>query len=268
MHPMLNTAVKAARAAGRVTTRAWDRTDTLSIREKSRNDFVTEVDLQAEQTIVQILRHAYPDHGILAEEGGHQAGDDFVWVIDPLDGTTNFLHGVPHFSISIALKHRGRLEQAVIYDPLREELFTATRGRGALLNDRRIRVGDRIDLNGALLGTGIPFRDTQDLDRYLRTLRALIPDTAGVRRPGSAALDLAYVAAGRFDGFWEMGLRDWDIAAGLLLVQEAGGLVSDLEGQPDVFRRGDVVAGNPKILKAMLQRLRAALEPAAGPAES
>ena len=259
MHPMLNTAVKAARVAGRVITRAWDRTENLNVREKSRNDYASEVDLQAEQSIVQILRHAYPDHGILAEEGGHTAGDDFVWVIDPLDGTTNFLHGMPHVSISIALKHRGRLEQGVVYDPLREELFTATRGSGAFLNDRRIRVADRPDLHGALLGTGIPFRDTQNLDRYLRTLRALIEDTAGVRRPGSAALDLAYVAAGRFDGFWEMSLRDWDMAAGVLLVQEAGGLVSDFEGKPDVFRRGDVVAGNPKILKAMLQRLHTAL---------
>jgi len=256
---MLNTAIKAARAAGRVTTRAWDRIDTLNVREKSRNDFVSEVDLQAEQTIVQILRQAYPDHGILAEEGGHKAGDDYVWVIDPLDGTTNFLHGVPHFSISIALKHRGRLEQGLIYDPLREELFTATRGAGAFLNDRRIRVGDRADLHGALLGTGIPFRQEQNLEKYLKTLAAMIVDTAGVRRPGSAALDLAYVAAGRFDGFWEMGLRDWDLAAGVLLVQEAGGLVSDWEGKPDVFRRGDVVAGNPKVLKAMLQRLRGAL---------
>jgi myo-inositol-1(or 4)-monophosphatase len=198
MHPMLNTAVKAARAAGRVTTRAWDRIDTLNVREKSRNDFVTEVDLQAEQTIVQILRQAYPDHGILAEEGGHQAGDDYVWVIDPLDGTTNFLHKVPHFAISIALKHRGRLEQGLIYDPLREELFTATRGAGAFLNDRRIRVGDRTELHGALLGTGIPFREEQNLEKYLKTLAAMIVDTAGVRRPGSAALDLAYVAAGRF----------------------------------------------------------------------
>ena len=189
MHPMLNTAIKAARAAGRVTTRAWDRIDTLNVREKSRNDFVSEVDLQAEQTIVQILRQAYPDHGILAEEGGHQAGDDYVWVIDPLDGTTNFLHGVPHFAISIALKHRGRLEQGLIYDPLREELFTATRGAGAFLNDRRIRVGDRTDLHGALLGTGIPFREEQNLQKYLKTLAAMIVDTAGVWRPGSAALD-------------------------------------------------------------------------------
>lgn len=261
MHPMLNTAVKAARAAGRITTRAWDRSDTLTVREKSRNDYVSDVDVQAEQSIVQILRQAYPEHGILAEEGGHQAGDDYVWVIDPLDGTTNFLHGVPHFAISIALRYRGRLEQGVIYDPLREELFTASRGGGAFLNDRRIRVSDRGELTGALLGTGIPFRSGQGIDRYLATLKALIEDTAGVRRAGSAALDLAYVAAGRFDGFWEMALQPWDMAAGVLLVQEAGGLVSDLSGQPDVFRHGDVVAGNPKILKAMLQRLARVTSP-------
>lgn len=256
MHPMMNTAIKAARAAARVMTRAWDRGQHLQIREKTRNDFVSEIDLQAEQTIVQILRQAYPDHGILAEEGGHQAGDEFVWVIDPLDGTTNYLHGVPHFSISIALRHRGRLEQGLIYDPMRDELFTASRGQGALLNDRRIRVTDRPDLQGALLGTGIPFREEHNLQAYLQTLAVLIQDTAGVRRPGSAALDLAYVAAGRFDGFWEMRLREWDLAAGVLLVQEAGGMVTDLRGGTDVFTTGDIVAGNAKIVKAMLQRLR------------
>jgi myo-inositol-1(or 4)-monophosphatase len=262
----LNVMMKTARKVGRALVRDFGEVEQLQVSTKGPGDFVSRADRQAEKSIREALMEARPSYGFVGEEDGEIAGGDPTrrWIVDPLDGTTNFLHGMPHFSISIALKHRGRLEQAVIYDPLREELFTATRGRGALLNDRRIRVGDRVDLNGALLGTGIPFRDTQDLDRYLRTLRALIPDTAGVRRPGSAALDLAYVAAGRFDGFWEMGLRDWDIAAGLLLVQEAGGLVSDMEGQPDVFRRGDVVAGNPKILKAMLQRLRAAL----GPAES
>jgi myo-inositol-1(or 4)-monophosphatase len=255
MHPMLNTAVKAARAAARVMTRAWDRGQQLQVREKTRNDFVTEIDLQAEQTIVQILRQAYPDHGILAEEGGHQPGDEFTWIIDPLDGTTNFMHGVPHFAISIGLRHRDRLEQGLVYDPMRDELFTASRGRGALLNDRRLRVADRQDLQGALLGTGIPFRAEQDLEAYLKTLTVLIKDTSGVRRPGSAALDLAYVAAGRFDGFWEMRLREWDLAAGVLLVQEAGGIVANLDGGTDVFTKGDVVAGNAKIVKAMLQRM-------------
>jgi len=258
MHPMLNTAVSAARAAGRITTRAWGRQDRAGTREKARNDFVSEVDLSAEQAIVQTLRRAYPSHGILAEEGGSQPGDDYVWIIDPLDGTTNYLREIPQYAISIALQHKGRLEQGVVYDPLKEELFTATRGAGAFLNSRRIRVADRKDLNGALLGTGIPFREGQDLERYLRSLRHLIPGTAGIRRPGSAALDLAWVACGRFDGFWEMGLQPWDMAAGVLLVQEAGGLVSDWQGGSDVLRRGDVVAGNPKILKAMLQRLHQA----------
>lgn len=260
MHPMLNTAVSAAREAGRITTRAWGRPDRMNTREKARNDWVSDVDLNAEQVIVQTLRRAYPDHAIMAEEGGEQSGKDagFVWIIDPLDGTTNYLREIPQYGISIALQHKGRLEQAVVYDPLKEELFTATRGAGAFLNSRRIRVSERKDLNGALLGTGIPFREGQDLERYLSSLRHLVPGTAGVRRPGSAALDLAWVACGRFDGFWEMGLQPWDMAAGLLLVQEAGGVVSDWQGNPDVMRRGDVVAANPKVLKAMLQRLHKA----------
>lgn len=260
MHPMLNTAIKAARAAARVMTRAWDRTGTLTVREKSANDFVSEVDVQAEQSIVQILRQAYPQHGILAEEGGHTAGDEYLWIIDPLDGTTNYLHGIPHFAVSIALRHRGRLEQGVIYNPMTEELFRASRGGGAYLNDRRIRVAERSDLQGALLGTGIPFRNDQDLRRYLTMLEALLPGTAGVRRAGSAALDLAYVAAGRFDGYWEMRLRDWDLAAGLLLVQEAGGMTCDFSGNPEVLGRGgDVVAGNIEVVRALLQRLQPCL---------
>jgi myo-inositol-1(or 4)-monophosphatase len=254
---MLNTAVSAAREAGRVTTRAWGRTDRMNTREKARNDWVSDVDLSAEQAIVQTLQRAYPDHTIMAEEGGQLSGadSDYVWIIDPLDGTTNYLREIPQYAISIALRYKGRLEQAVVYDPLKEELFTATRGAGAFLNSRRIRVSGRKDLDGALLGTGIPFREDQDLERFLSSLRHLIPGTAGVRRPGSAALDLAWVACGRFDGFWEMGLQPWDMAAGLLLVQEAGGVVSDWQGNPDVMRRGDVVAANPKVLKAMLQRL-------------
>ena len=260
MHPMLNTAVSAAREAGRITTRAWGRPDRMNTREKARNDWVSDVDLSAEQAIVQTLQRAYPDHTIMAEEGGQQTGadSDYVWIIDPLDGTTNYLREIPQYAISIALRHKGRLEQAVVYDPLKEELFTATRGAGAFLNSRRIRVSGRKDLDGALLGTGIPFREDQDLERFLSSLRHLIPGTAGVRRPGSAALDLAWVACGRFDGFWEMGLQPWDMAAALLLVQEAGGVVSDWQGNPDVMRRGDVVAANPKVLKAMLQRLHKA----------
>ena len=261
MHPMLNTAVSAARAAGRITTRAWGRPDRVNTREKARNDWVSDVDVNAEEAIVQTLKKAYPDHAILAEEGGNQpgaTGAEHEWIIDPLDGTTNYLREIPQYAVSIALRQKGRLEHAVVYDPIKEELFTATRGGGAFLNNRRIRVGQRKDLSGALLGTGIPFREGQDLERYLRTLRHMIPGTAGIRRPGSAALDLAWVACGRFDGFWEMGLQPWDMAAGLLLVQEAGGLTSDWQGGNEIFRKGDVVAGNPKVLKTMLQRLHAA----------
>lgn len=252
---MLNIAVKAARAAGRLILRHIDRVDALTIRTKERNDFVSEVDQLAEQEIIRIIRRAYPDHGFLAEESGSQGGDDYQWVIDPLDGTTNFLHGFPQFAVSIALKHRGRLEQALVYDPLKEELFTASRGAGAQLNNRRLRVTPLPGLEGALLGTGIPFRSHQDLDRYLETMRVLLPGTAGVRRAGSAALDLAYVAAGRLDGFWEFALHEWDMAAGVLLILEAGGLVAEPDGGSNYLRSGDVVAGSPKVVKAMLTAL-------------
>jgi myo-inositol-1(or 4)-monophosphatase len=253
---MLNIAVRAARNAGNVIARAVDRLDTVQVATKSENDFVSNIDRQAEQEIIQTLRKAYPNHGILAEESGAHQGDDYVWIIDPLDGTTNFLHGFPQFAVSIALKYKGRLEQAVVYDPLRQELFTATRGSGAQLNDRRIRVSKRPDLEGALLGTGFPFKMQQHLDVYLQTFKALFPMTAGIRRAGSAALDLAYVAAGRLDGFWEIGLKPWDMAAGVLIIQEAGGLVSDFGGGNDFLQTGNVVAANPKVFRAMLQKIR------------
>jgi len=224
MHPMLNIAVRAARSAGNVIIRNIDRLDSIAVQTKDRNDFVSEVDRQAEQEIIGVLRKAYPDHAILAEESGEQAGNDYQWIIDPLDGTTNFLHGFPQYAVSIALRHKGRLEQGVVYDPVRQELFTATRGGGAMLNERRIRVSSRRTLEGALLGTGFPFKSQQHLESYLQMFRVLFPQTAGIRRAGSAALDLAYVAAGRFDGFWEIGLSVWDMAAGVLLIQEAGGL--------------------------------------------
>ncbi|HEB66636.1 MAG TPA: inositol monophosphatase [Gammaproteobacteria bacterium] len=258
MHPMLNIAVRAARSAGAIITRYANQVDTLTITEKTHNDFVSEVDRQAEQAIIQVIRKAYPHHGILAEESGASEGDDYQWIIDPLDGTTNFLYGFPQFAISIALRHKGRLEQAVIYDPLREELFTATRGSGAALNNRRIRVGKRPSLDGALIGTGIPFRESQMrwLDAYCEMMKALIPGSAGIRRAGSAALDLAYVAAGRLDGFWELDLNLWDIAAGVLLIEEAGGLVSGIDGRPDHLETGHVVTANPRIFKAMLQKIR------------
>jgi len=256
MHPMLNIAIRAARSAGNIIARAADRVDQLTVLQKSDNDFVTEIDRQAERTIIQTIHKAYPDHAILAEESGSQTGSEFEWVIDPLDGTTNFLHGFPQFAVSIGVRKQGRLEQAVVYDPLRQELFTASRGNGAALNDRRIRVTTRTDLNGALLGTGFPFKKQQHLDTYLATFKALFPMTAGLRRAGSAALDLAYVAAGRLDGFWEIGLSEWDMAAGVLLVQEAGGLVSDFAGGNEFMQSGNLIAANPKVFKAMHQQIR------------
>ena len=262
MHPTLNIAVRAARRAGNFIARSVEEIDRLDITTKSPNDFVSDVDRKAEQLIIETLREAFPDHSILAEESGEQGDGDFQWIIDPLDGTTNFLHGFPQFAVSIALRHKGRLEQAVVYDPTRQELFTASRGAGAQLNDRRLRVSNRKGLEGALLGTGFPFKQQQYLDAYLATFKALFPMTAGIRRPGSAALDLAYVAAGRLDGFWEIGLQPWDMAAGALLVQEAGGLVSDFGGGNDFMETGNLVAGNPKVFKAMLQAIRPHLTPA------
>ena len=256
MHPTLNIAVRAARRAGNFIARSVEEIDRLDITTKSPNDFVSDVDRKAEQLIIETLREAFPDHSILAEESGEQGDGDFQWIIDPLDGTTNFLHGFPQFAVSIALRHKGRLEQAVVYDPTRQELFTASRGAGAQLNDRRLRVSNRKGLEGALLGTGFPFKQQQYLDAYLATFKALFPMTAGIRRPGSAALDLAYVAAGRLDGFWEIGLNPWDMAAGALIVQEAGGLVSDFGGGNAYLDTGNLVAGNPKVFKAMLQAIR------------
>jgi myo-inositol-1(or 4)-monophosphatase len=256
MHPMLNIATRAARSAGRILMRYFERTDSIAVTSKGRNDFVSEVDRGAEAAIIQELRSKYPDHAILAEESGEHRGSDFQWVIDPLDGTTNYLHGFPQFSVSIALKYRNRLEQAVVYDPLREEMFTASRGQGAQINDRRIRVAGRTSLEGALIGTGFPFREQIHLDAYLGMLKAIIQDTAGIRRPGSAALDFAYVAAGRLDGFWELGLAQWDFAAGALLVSEAGGTVSDLAGGDRFLDTGNPVAGNLKVHQAMLAKLR------------
>ena len=256
MHPMLNIAIRAARSAGNIIVRNLDRVDRLTIRTKERNDFVSEVDRQAENEIIGILRRAFPNHGILAEESGAQAGDEYQWVIDPLDGTTNFLHGFPQFAVSIALRHKGRMEQAVVYDPLSQDLYTATRGAGAQLNERRIRVTQQAQLEGALLGTGFPFKAQQHLDAYLDMFRALFPRTAGIRRPGAAALDLAYVASGRLDGFWEIGLNAWDMAAGVLLICEAGGLVGDISGGHDFLQTGNIVAAAPKLFPLMLREIR------------
>lgn len=253
MHPTLNIAIKAARRAATVINRASTQLDLLSVQAKSPNDFVTEVDHAAEKAIIEILRDAFPGHGILAEESGESGPEsEFNWIIDPLDGTTNFIHGFPQYAISIAQTKNGVLEHAVVYDPVSNELFTASRGSGAFLNDRRIRVSRRNRLNDALLGTGFPFRQFDNVDAYLAMFKELTQKTAGIRRPGAAALDLAYVAAGRLDGFWEMGLSPWDMAAGVLLIQEAGGLVSDLSGEGNFMTTGNVVAGSPKIFGQIL----------------
>jgi myo-inositol-1(or 4)-monophosphatase len=260
MEPMINMALRAARRAGEQIVRASDDLDRLKIRIKSPNDFVTEVDETAEREIVEQLRRAYPQHAFLGEEGGREGPEDaeYEWVIDPLDGTTNFLRGIPHYAVSIACLYRGRVEHAVIVDPVRREEFTASRGRGAQFNGRRIRVSRLDGLDGALLGTGIPFRGHSDqhLEAYGQSLTTLAGQCAGIRRAGAASLDLAYVAAGRLDAFWEIGLSKWDMAAGALLVREAGGLVSDIDGSEDYLESGRIVAGNPKCFKAVLQVTR------------
>jgi len=261
MHPLLNIAIKAARGAGNVIVRHLDHLGQLNVSSKGRNDFVSEVDHMAEAEIVRAIRKAYPGHGILAEEGGHQQGDEYLWIIDPLDGTTNFLHGFPQFAVSIALLHKGRIEQAVVYDPLRNEIFSASRGAGAFLNDKRLRVSKAKMLEGSLLGTGFPFKHPQHLDAYLQMFRSLLTQTAGIRRAGSAALDLAYVAAARLDGFWEIGLSCWDMAAGALLVEEAGGLVSDFGGGGDYLDSGNIVAGCPKVYEAIFKDIQPHLGP-------
>lgn len=256
MNPTTNIAVRAARQAGSVIMRSFHRLDTLTVAEKQANDYVSEVDRNAEQAIIDIIRKAYPGHAILAEETGTHGKGDYQWIVDPLDGTTNYLHGFPQFAISIALMHRGRLENAVIYDPVRDEMFTAVRGAGALLNDRRLRVTEQKGLKGALLGTGIPFRDQRYIDAYLGMLKTLTQETAGIRRPGSAALDFAYVAAGRLDGFWELGLSVWDFAAGTLIVQEAGGVVSDIRGGSQHLESGNVVVANVRLHRELVSAIR------------
>jgi myo-inositol-1(or 4)-monophosphatase len=256
MQALLNTAVQAARKAGDAAAGYFNRSERLDIRSKSRNEFVTQVDHAAEEIIIESIRERYPHHAFLAEESGRRGRDENLWIIDPLDGTTNFVHGFPVFAVSLALEVRGRLEVGVVYDPMRQELFTAMRGQGAQLDGRRIRVSQRTALEGALIGTGFPYRSHEQwVDRYLVMLKRVLAETAGIRRPGAAALDLAYLAAGRLDGFWEFGLQPWDIAAGALLVQEAGGILSELDGGDDFMASGNLVGGTPKVhdaLKALL----------------
>lgn len=252
MHPLLNIGVRAARRAGDSIVRSLARLDSIKIDSKGRNDFVTEVDRNAEAEIIATVRKSYPEHAFLAEESGRSGEGEFVWIIDPLDGTTNFLHGFPTFAVSIAVEQKGRLQHAVVYDPMRQELYTASRGDGAQLDGKKIRVSPQRTLEGSLISTGFPFRaDGAHVDDYLAILKAVMTVAAGVRRPGSAALDLAYVAAGRTDGFWEFGLSPWDTAAGTLLILEAGGRVGTPSGA-DYALGKNIVAGNPKVYEALL----------------
>ncbi len=258
LHPMLNIAIKAARTAGSIINRAALDLEVLKIGSKGPNDYVSEVDRAAEEAIINTLLEAYPGHGILAEESGRTHGvkhSDYVWIIDPLDGTTNFLHGFPVYAVSIALAYRGQLQQAVVYDPTRNDLFYASKGRGAFLNDRRLRVSKRTRLSDALIGTGFPFRKGDNFKRYVKMFEELMQSCAGLRRPGAAALDLCYVAAGYYDGFFETGLNPWDAAAGALIITEAGGLVGNFTGDSDFLYQREIVAGNPKVYGQMVQIL-------------
>ena len=258
LHPMLNIAIKAARAAGAIINRAALDLEVLQVGRKGPNDYVSEVDRAAEDAIIRILLEAYPGHGILAEESGRSHGakdSEFTWIIDPLDGTTNFLHGFPVYAVSIALAHRNVVQQAVVYDPTRNDLFYASRGRGAFVNDRRLRVSKRIRLSESLIGTGFPFRKGDNFKRYVKMFEEVMQSCAGLRRPGAAALDLCYVAAGYYDGFFETGLSPWDIAAGSLMITEAGGLIGNFTGESDFLYQREVVAGSPKIYGQLVQML-------------
>ena len=258
LHPMLNIAVKAARAAGAVINRAALDLEVVRVGTKGPNDYVSEVDQAAETAIIDVLLEAYPGHGILAEESGREHGardSEYVWIIDPLDGTTNFLHGFPVYAVSIALAHRGVVQQAVVYDPTRNDLFFSSKGRGAFLNDRRLRVSKRLRIADALIGTGFPFRKGDNFKRYVKMFEEVMQSCAGLRRPGAAALDLCYVAAGYYDGFFETGLNPWDVAAGSLIITEAGGLIGNFTGESDYLYQREVVAGNPKVYGQLVQIL-------------
>lgn len=259
MHPLLNIATQAARAAGGNILHHLDRIDQLNVEYKGKNDYVSEVDKEAENTIIQTIKKYYPEHDILAEESGitkqKQKPAEVRWIIDPLDGTTNFLHQFPQFSVSIAVEVKGKIQHAAIFDPVRDEMFTASRGSGAFLNNRRLRVSQQKNLENALLATGFPYHDFSYIDAYMESLKSFMTSTAGIRRAGSAALDLAYVACGRVDGFWEFNLKPWDIAAGVLIIQEAGGLSTDFNGGDNYLNSGNIIAANPKLYKEMAQTI-------------
>lgn len=246
---MLHTAVRSVREGGRIILMYFSQLDRLEYSSKGRNDFVSQADIETERAVLDVLTRAYPEHGIVAEESGNREGSEYTWVIDPLDGTTNFLHGFPMFAVSVGVMRGQVLEHGVVYDPLHDEMFTASRGEGAQLNGKRIRVSTTRQLAPALLGTGFPFRDLEIIEPWMRSFQNLLPKTAGIRRAGAAALDLAYVAAGRLDGFWELGLKPWDMAAGALLIREAGGLMSDVSGGQGFMESGNLVAANPYIFE-------------------
>jgi myo-inositol-1(or 4)-monophosphatase len=256
MHGMVNIAVRAARRAGEIMIRQWNQLESLKVVEKTRNEFVSQVDQAAEAAIIEVIRDHYPEHAILAEESGAAGEHEYQWIIDPLDGTTNYLHGFPQFSVSIGVMRKDELEHGVVYDPLRQEIFSASRGQGAQLDGRRIRVSKRTTIQQSLVGTGFPYRaNLVHMERYLNMLRVVMQESAGVRRPGSAALDLCYVAAGRVDAFFELGLSKWDIAAGALIIREAGGRISDFHGGDGYLESGNVIAGNPKTYAALSKML-------------
>lgn len=255
MHPLLNIATRAARDAGNIILRSSENIDKINIETKSANDFVSEVDRAAEQAIIEAVHKAYPEHAILGEESGKIGDNDITWIIDPLDGTTNFLKGIPHYCVSIAVMNQGKIEHGVIYDPVRQDLFTASRGQGAALNGRRLRVTQAKSLENTILATGFPFKARQHHESYFAVLSDVFKTCGDIRRGGSAALDLAYTAAGKVDGYWEIGIKLWDIAAGALMVQEAGGLVGDFSGSHDYLQKGNIVAANPKVFKALVQKV-------------
>lgn len=251
MQGPLNIAIGAARAAGTIMLRQMERLDRVKVAEKGKNDYVSDVDRQCEAVIIETLQKAHPDHGFLGEESGRSGDSDWTWIIDPLDGTLNYLQGIPHFAVSIGLRHKSRLELGVVYDPFKQELFTARRGGGAQLNEKRIRVSERRSLDGAVLGTGFPFRENDEVERYMKVFQTFTERTAGLRRPGAAALDLVYVAAGRYDGFWEFGLSAWDMAAGALIAQEAGAIVADADGSERYLDSGNIVVATPRVYREM-----------------